>query len=108
MLRDVAYGRRDKSRSTEIKNALRHRRAFGLQGDMKNYNKFFIYSCLTKTCPDPTTEVVDMGLRLALASKQKIEVANIGRYFTTHEEYVNAFDGTHLHEKDSPYDYPYG
>jgi len=49
-----------------------------------------------------------VGLRLALVSKQKIEVADIGQYSTTHEEYVNVFDITHLHEKDSPHDYPYG
>ena len=38
-----------------------------------------------------------LGLRLALASKQKIEIAeDIGRYSTTHEKYVNVFDTTHL------------
>ncbi len=39
-----------------------------MQVDIKNYGKSLPVSCLTKTCPNPTTEVADVGLRLALAS----------------------------------------
>ncbi|MBK9207812.1 MAG: hypothetical protein IPL71_05725 [Anaerolineales bacterium] len=42
-----------------------------------NYGRRLPVSCLTETCPDPTTEVVDMGLRLDLVSKQKAEYVNI-------------------------------
>ncbi len=38
------------------------------QIDKINYGKRLPISCLTETCPDPTTEVVDVGLRLDLAS----------------------------------------
>ena len=63
----------------------------GRQVDKINYGKRLPISCLTETCPDPTTEVVDMGLRLALVSKQKIECVNIGAYSTTHVRCVNDF-----------------
>jgi len=42
-----------------------------------SYGRRLPVSCLTETCPDPTTEVVDMGLRLDLVSKQKAEYVNI-------------------------------
>ena len=61
----------------------------GKQMDKMNYGMCMPISCLTETCPDPTTEVVDMGLRLALASKQKMELVNIGPYSTTRARYVN-------------------
>jgi hypothetical protein len=41
---------------------------FRLQVDINNYSKTLPFSCLTETCPDPTTEVVNVGLRLDLAS----------------------------------------
>lgn len=63
----------------------------GRQVDKMNYGMCLPISCLTETCPDPTTEVVDMGLRLALVSKQKIVCVNIGAYSTTHVRYVNDF-----------------
>jgi hypothetical protein len=62
---------------------------FGLQVDIKNYSKSLPIPCLTETCPNPTTEVVDVGLRLALASKQKIVCADIGQYSTMLVRYVN-------------------
>jgi len=37
-----------------------------------------------------------LGLRLAFDSKQKTELVNIGRYSTTHAEYVNDFEVTQM------------
>jgi hypothetical protein len=40
----------------------------GIQVERKNYDKTLSIACLTKTSPDPTTEVAGLGLRLDLAS----------------------------------------
>jgi hypothetical protein len=63
----------------------------GIQVDVMNYGSFLPISCLTETCPDPTTVVVDMGFRLDLVSKQKMECVNIGQYSTLSEKCVNDF-----------------
>ena len=80
----------------------------GIQVDLE-LQQIFTYFLFSQNMPKSDNRSCKLGLRLALASKQKIEIADdIGRYSTTHEEYVNVFDITHLHEKDSPHDYPYG
>ena len=56
-------------RKYKIKNALHCRRAFWVtQVGINNYSKILLISCSSETCPDPTTEVVNVGLRLDLAS----------------------------------------
>ena len=64
--------------------------------------QIFTYFLFNQNMPRSDNRSCKLGLRLALASKQKIELVDIERYSTTHEEYVNVFDITHLHEKDSP------
>lgn len=78
-----------------------------IQIDME-LQQIFTYFLFNRNMPRSDNRSCKLGLRLALVSKQKIELVDIERYSTTHEEYVNVFDITHLHEKDSPGDYPYG
>ena len=47
----------------------------GRQVDRINYGKYLPISCLTETCPDPTTEVVNVGLRLDLASMRMLALS---------------------------------
>jgi len=68
----------------------------------KELQQIFTYFLFNQNMPRSDNRSCKLGLRLALASKQKIELVDIERYSTTHEEYVNVFDITHLHEKDSP------
>jgi hypothetical protein len=43
-----------------------------MQVDRKNYNKVLSFSCVTKTSPNPTTGVAELGLRLDLASMRML------------------------------------
>jgi hypothetical protein len=67
-----------------------------MQVGMKNYSEFLPIFLFNQTKPNTDNRSCRLGLRLALDSKQKTELIDIGRYSTTPAKYVNSFKDTNF------------
>src|SRR5687768_9904576 len=68
----------------QTKNALRYRRAFGYTDRYRTTTNFYLL-LFSRNMPRSDNRSCKLGLRLALASKQKMELVDIEQYSTTHE-----------------------